>query len=394
MKAVILAGGLGTRLGEETAVRPKPMVEIGGMPIIWHIMKIYSAHGVNDFVICLGYKGYLIKEFFANYFLHTADVTIDIRENTREVHEKRSEPWRITLVETGADTMTGGRLKAVADYLPPDEPFCFTYGDGVAAVDVSAQLAFHKAHGRKATVTAVAPPGRFGALEFEGDRVLRFREKPAGDGGLINGGFFIADLIIPCSSGSAFTPTMQLYQQQFGQRMITNKSLASMGYGLSGAIGAALGGGGRRTILIEGDGGFAQNMQEVGTAAINDLNLKIFIFDDQGHASIRMTQRSYFDGKYLGCDVRSGLGLPHWNRLFAAWDVPVMALPLNFTENADVRNWLELGGVQAFIVPVDPEQTYFPKITSRVTETGSMVSNPIDRMSPDVDYLSGLLAEA
>lgn len=202
------------------------------------------------------------------------------------------------------------------------------------------------------------------------------------------------DLIIPCSSGSAFTLTMQLYQQQFGQRMITNKSLASMGYGLSGAIGAALGGGGRRTILIEGDGGFAQNMQEVGTAAINDLNLKIFIFDDQGHASIRMTQRSYFDGKYLGCDVRSGLGLPHWNRLFAAWDVPVMALPLNFTENADVRNWLELGGVQAFIVPVDPEQTYFPKITSRVTETGSMVSNPIDRMSPDVDYLSGLLAEA
>jgi glucose-1-phosphate cytidylyltransferase len=192
-KAVILAGGLGTRLGEETSVRPKPMVEIGGMPIIWHIMKIYSAHGVNDFVICLGYKGYLIKEFFANYFLHSADVTIDLAQNSMEVHEKRSEPWRITLVETGADTQTGGRLKAVRRFLADDEPFLFTYGDGVADVDVTAQLAFHRSHGRKATITAVAPPGRFGALEFDGDKVTSFREKPAGDGGLINGGFFVLE---------------------------------------------------------------------------------------------------------------------------------------------------------------------------------------------------------
>jgi glucose-1-phosphate cytidylyltransferase len=194
MKTVILAGGLGTRLGEETSVRPKPMVEIGGMPILWHILKIYSAAGLNDFIICLGYKGYVIKEFFANYFLHTADVTIDLRENSMEVHRARSEPWRITMVETGADTMTGGRLKAVKDFLTPGEPFCFTYGDGVADIDVAKLVAFHKAHGRKATITAVAPPGRFGALELsEQSEVLRFKEKPAGDGGLINGGFFIAD---------------------------------------------------------------------------------------------------------------------------------------------------------------------------------------------------------
>ncbi|WP_371432018.1 glucose-1-phosphate cytidylyltransferase [Novosphingobium sp.] len=193
LKAVILAGGLGTRLGEETSTRPKPMVEIGGMPIIWHIMKIYSAYGVNDFIICLGYKGYMIKEFFANYFLHAADVTIDLERNSMEVHEKRSEPWRITLVDTGSDTQTGGRLKAVRRFLDEGEPFFFTYGDGVATVDITAQLAFHKAHGRKATITAVAPPGRFGALEFDGDKVTSFREKPAGDGGLINGGFFIAD---------------------------------------------------------------------------------------------------------------------------------------------------------------------------------------------------------
>ena len=194
MKTVILAGGLGTRLGEETSVRPKPMVEIGGMPILWHILKIYSAAGLNDFIICLGYKGYVIKEFFANYFLHTADVTIDLRENSMEVHRARSEPWRITMVETGADTMTGGRLKAVKDFLTPGEPFCFTYGDGVADIDVAKLVAFHKAHGRKATITAVAPPGRFGALELsEQSEVLRFKEKPAGDGGLINGGFFVAD---------------------------------------------------------------------------------------------------------------------------------------------------------------------------------------------------------
>ncbi|RSV50380.1 glucose-1-phosphate cytidylyltransferase [Sphingomonas sp. ABOLD] len=193
VKAVILAGGLGSRLGEETSVRPKPMVEVGGMPIIWHIMKIYAAHGVNDFVICLGYKGYMIKEWFANYFLHTADVTIDLRKNAMEVHHQRSEPWRVTLVETGPDTMTGGRLKAIRPYLTEGEPFCFTYGDGVATVDISALLEFHRSHGKRATITAVTPPGRFGALEFDGDLVTSFREKPAGDGGLINGGFFVAD---------------------------------------------------------------------------------------------------------------------------------------------------------------------------------------------------------
>lgn len=194
MQAVILAGGLGTRLGEETSVRPKPMVEIGGMPIIWHIMNIYAAAGVNDFIVCLGYKGYLIKEFFANYFLHTADVTVDLRQNSLEVHKNRSEPWLITLVDTGAQTMTGGRLKAVASYINSDEPFCLTYGDGVAALDIAQLIAFHKSHGKKATLTAVAPPGRFGQLEFgAGDSVSSFKEKPAGDGGYINGGFFVLD---------------------------------------------------------------------------------------------------------------------------------------------------------------------------------------------------------
>jgi glucose-1-phosphate cytidylyltransferase len=193
-QAVILAGGLGTRLGEETSVRPKPMVEVGGMPILWHIMKLYSAHGVNDFIVCLGYKGYMIKEYFANYFLHTADVTIDLKTNSVEVHQNWSEPWRITLVDTGADTMTGGRLRAIKGYLNPDRPFCFTYGDGVATVDISDLLEFHRKHGKKVTITAVSPPGRFGALEFEGeDQVRSFREKPAGDGGLINGGYFVAD---------------------------------------------------------------------------------------------------------------------------------------------------------------------------------------------------------
>ena len=180
MRTVILAGGLGTRLGEETSVRPKPMVEIGGMPILWHIMKIYSSSGFNDFIVCLGYKGYLIKEFFANYFLHTSDVTIDLRGgNGMEVHYARSEPWRITLVETGATTMTGGRLAAIRPYLDPDEPFCFTYGDGVADIDVGALVDFHKAHGLRATITSVSPPGRFGALEFDAGRVVDFKEKPA-----------------------------------------------------------------------------------------------------------------------------------------------------------------------------------------------------------------------
>jgi len=194
MRTVILAGGLGTRLGEETAVRPKPMVEIGGMPILWHIMKIYSAAGFNDFVICLGYKGYLIKEFFANYFLHTSDVTIDLRGgNGLEVHHARSEPWRITLVETGAATMTGGRLGAIRPYLEDGEPFCFTYGDGVADIDIAELVAFHKSHGLRATITSVSPPGRFGALEFDGRHVTDFKEKPVGGGGQINGGFFVAD---------------------------------------------------------------------------------------------------------------------------------------------------------------------------------------------------------
>jgi len=193
MKTVILAGGLGSRLGEETAVRPKPMVEIGGRPIIWHIMKIYSAYGLNDFVICLGYKGYMIKEYFSNYFLHMSDVTFDLTNNTTEVHQNSSEPWRITLVDTGAETMTGGRLKAIRPYLDEGEPFCFTYGDGLAAIDIKALIAFHKAHGERATITAVAPPGRFGALVFDGDYVTSFREKPDGDGGRINGGFFVAD---------------------------------------------------------------------------------------------------------------------------------------------------------------------------------------------------------
>jgi glucose-1-phosphate cytidylyltransferase len=193
MKTVILAGGLGTRLGEETSVRPKPMVDIGGKPILWHIMKIYSAAGLNDFVICLGYRGYMIKEYFANYFLHTADVTLDLKNNKMHVHQNWSEPWSITLVETGAETMTGGRLKAIRPYLTEGEPFCFTYGDGVADIDIADLVAFHKAHGKRATVTSVAPPGRFGALEFDDDLVTAFREKPAGDGGQINGGFFVAD---------------------------------------------------------------------------------------------------------------------------------------------------------------------------------------------------------
>ncbi len=199
------------------------------------------------------------------------------------------------------------------------------------------------------------------------------------------------DLVIPCSSGSAFTLSMQLYQQRFGQRMLTNKSLASMGYGLSGAIGACIGAGNsKRTILIEGDGGFAQNMQEVGTAEINDLNLKMFIFHDQGHASIRMTQINYFKGKYLGCDRKSGLGLPNWEKLFSAWDVPVVPVNRGFESNPDFVAAFNAPGLCAFIVQIDPEQTYFPKISSRITATGSMESNPIDRMTPEIDYLQGL----
>lgn len=191
MKAVILAGGLGTRLSEETSIRPKPMVEIGGKPILWHIMKMYSSHGVNDFIICCGYKGYLIKEYFANYFLHMSDVTFNMRDNTMKVHDKRAEPWNVTLVDTGEDSMTGGRLGRVADYLRDEEAFCFTYGDGVSDLDIRATLAFHKQHGKSATLTATYPPGRFGALDIQNGQVLNFKEKPKGDGALINGGFFV-----------------------------------------------------------------------------------------------------------------------------------------------------------------------------------------------------------
>ena len=191
MKAVILAGGLGTRISEESGVRPKPMVEIGGRPVLWHILKIYSAHGINDFVICLGYKGYLIKEYFANYFLHMSDVTFDMEHNRMEVHQHKAEPWRVTLVDTGEETMTGGRLKRVADYVRGEEAFCFTYGDGVADIDITREVAFHHQHGKWATVAAVQPPGRYGALQMAGERVAGFTEKPRGDGGLINGGFFV-----------------------------------------------------------------------------------------------------------------------------------------------------------------------------------------------------------
>jgi glucose-1-phosphate cytidylyltransferase len=191
MKAVILAGGLGTRLSEETSTRPKPMIEIGGMPILWHIMKIYSAHGINDFIICLGYKGYVIKEFFANYYLHMSDVTFDMRDNTSVVHSAKAEPWRVTLIDTGADTMIGGRIKRILPYVQEDPAFCLTYGDGVGDVDVRATIDLHKREGRLATVTATQPPGRYGALVVDGTRVLGFREKPVGDGGWINGGFFV-----------------------------------------------------------------------------------------------------------------------------------------------------------------------------------------------------------
>jgi glucose-1-phosphate cytidylyltransferase len=191
MKAVILAGGLGTRISEETHLKPKPMIEIGGKPILWHIMKMYSAHGVNDFVICCGYKGYLIKEYFANYFLHMSDVTFDMANNGMEVHQQKAEPWKVTLVDTGEDTLTGGRIKRVADYIKNENAFCFTYGDGVSDVNIRASIEFHRQHGKLATVTAVRPPGRYGALERSGDQVTGFAEKPRGDGGLINGGFFV-----------------------------------------------------------------------------------------------------------------------------------------------------------------------------------------------------------
>lgn len=192
MKAVILAGGLGTRLSEETASRPKPMVEIGGRPILWHILKIYSSHGINDFIICAGYKGYVIKEYFANYFLHMSDVTFDMENNTMEVHQRKAEPWRVTIVDTGDETMTGGRIKRIAPYIN-GETFCCTYGDGVGDIDITSSIALHRKNGLKATLTGVQPPGRFGALDIENQRVRSFQEKPQGDGSWINGGFFVLE---------------------------------------------------------------------------------------------------------------------------------------------------------------------------------------------------------
>jgi glucose-1-phosphate cytidylyltransferase len=191
MKAVILAGGLGTRLSEETILKPKPMVEIGDKPLLWHIMKSYSAHGVHDFVICCGYKGYIIKEYFANYFLHSSDVTFDIQNNEMEVHVRNSEPWRVTLVDTGDKTLTGGRLKRIKQYIKDEESFCFTYGDGVSDVNISELIEFHKSHNKLATLTATQPPGRFGALDLDGNKINSFQEKPQGDGAWVNGGFFV-----------------------------------------------------------------------------------------------------------------------------------------------------------------------------------------------------------
>jgi glucose-1-phosphate cytidylyltransferase len=216
VKAVILAGGLGTRISEESHLRPKPMIEIGGRPILWHIMKIYSHHGINEFVICLGYRGYVIKEYFANYFLHMSNVTFDMAANRMEVHQQYAEPWRVTLVDTGPETLTGGRLKRVQPYLG-DEPFCFTYGDGVTDLDVGALLAFHRSHGKRATLTAIQPPGRYGALHLEEGQVRRFQEKPAGDG-WINGGFFVLepsifDYIEGDSTSWEGAPIVQLAQE-------------------------------------------------------------------------------------------------------------------------------------------------------------------------------------
>jgi glucose-1-phosphate cytidylyltransferase len=206
MKAVILAGGLGTRLSEETVSKPKPMVEIGGKPILWHIMKTYSHYGINDFIICCGYKGYVIKEYFANYFLHQSDVTFEMKNNKMTVHEDRAEPWKVTLVDTGDNSMTGGRLKRVLPYIKDEEAFCFTYGDGVADINITDLINFHKSHGKQATLTATFPPGRFGALNIEDKQVKRFEEKPKGDGALVNGGFFVlSPKVIERITGDAST---------------------------------------------------------------------------------------------------------------------------------------------------------------------------------------------
>jgi glucose-1-phosphate cytidylyltransferase len=206
IKAVILAGGMGTRISEESSIRPKPMIEIGGKPILWHILKSYSSHGINDFVICLGYKGYVIKEYFSNYFLHSSDVTFDMQNNRMEVHHKHAEPWRVTLVETGEKSMTGGRIKRIQPYVQNDELFCLTYGDGVSDVDITRLIEFHRAHGKEATLTGVQPPGRFGALGMNGSAITSFQEKPNGDGSWVNGGFFVcAPSVIDRIAGDSTT---------------------------------------------------------------------------------------------------------------------------------------------------------------------------------------------
>lgn len=222
MKAIILAGGLGTRISEESHLRPKPMIEIGGKPILWHIMKMYSHHGVNDFVICLGYKGYMIKEYFSNYFLHTSDVTFNMHDNKMEIHQKYAEPWKVTLVDTGEKTMTGGRLKRVAPYIGNDT-FCFTYGDGVSDIDMSGLITYHKSSGRQATVTAIQPPGRYGALHVDRGAVLQFQEKPAGDGAWINGGFFVLEpAVLDYIDGDA-----TVWEQQPLQRLAAKGQLSA-----------------------------------------------------------------------------------------------------------------------------------------------------------------------
>jgi glucose-1-phosphate cytidylyltransferase len=222
VKAVILAGGLGTRISEETESKPKPMIEIGAKPLLWHVMKIYSAHGIDEFVVCLGYRGYVIKEYFANYYLHMGDVTFDMKDNRMEVHQSGAEPWKVTLIDTGEETMTGGRLKRVLPYVEGEE-FCFTYGDGVADIDLPALIDFHRAHGKLATVTAVQPSGRFGALDIEDDLIRRFEEKPRGDGGWINGGFFVLSPQI----GDYIEGDESVWEQEPLQRLAQAEQLAA-----------------------------------------------------------------------------------------------------------------------------------------------------------------------
>ena len=226
MKCVILAGGLGTRLSEETSLRPKPMVEIGGKPILWHIMKLYSYYGVNEFVVCLGYKGYIIKEYFANYFLHMSDVTFDMSNNQMTVHNQHAEPWKVTLVDTGDESLTGGRLARVKDYVKDEEAFCFTYGDGVSDVNISDLIAYHQQHGKLATLTAVTPPGRFGALDIQDGEIRSFKEKPKGDGALINGGFFVlSPKVIDLIDGDSCT-----WEQQPLEHLARNHELMAFNH--------------------------------------------------------------------------------------------------------------------------------------------------------------------